>query len=381
MKRYLTPDDVRALPPGDVLHLAYDDLNQGQFVYTHKAATEDETGVRAAGRAVYPSGQEFDIVLYQFDGPHRSDPVQASLMVSGSGAERVFFDEERAVAESAVQKLLEADDLDPEEIMSQTRSAAYAALTPEGREIYDAGSQELRDAIENGGTFREPNENYEWNGWPSYDDDIGWTEIVYTGEYVVVDGVLELHMEEGDRGGNREMLDSVVVGSRDYHELIKDTSLGTWKIRVKDYAQWVAEHGEDPIGWYSKPERPQATEKWLLGFVRDGDRVRFAVARNILSQPPSPPPVNDLTQLPPYVKEWARLDDQGYIQEMTWDEFQVLDDIKLVGNYWVAEVTDQPPPPPLDPEAEKEHYKRLATEDLARWKKPKADEFKIPYWS
>ena len=89
-KQYLTAEIARSLRPGQVMHLAYDDFNEGRFTYTHDHCTTEPGRFEAVGTFDYGDGEPFEGVLYEFAGPHRTEPQFAAILCSGSGCERVF---------------------------------------------------------------------------------------------------------------------------------------------------------------------------------------------------------------------------------------------------------------------------------------------------
>ena len=89
-KQYLTAEIARSLRPGQVMHLAYDDFNEGRFTYTHDHCTTEPGRFEAVGTFDYGDGEPFEGVLYEFAGPHRTEPRVATVLCSGSGCERVF---------------------------------------------------------------------------------------------------------------------------------------------------------------------------------------------------------------------------------------------------------------------------------------------------
>ena len=89
-RHYLTADAMRALHPGQVLRLANDDFNEGRFTHTHKHCTTEHGRFEAVGTFDYGDGEPFEGVLYEFAGPHRTEPRFATVLCSGSGCERVF---------------------------------------------------------------------------------------------------------------------------------------------------------------------------------------------------------------------------------------------------------------------------------------------------
>ena len=89
-KRYLTAEIARSLRPGQVMHLAYDDFNEGRFTYTHDHCTTEPGRFEAVGTFDYGDGEPFEGVIYEFAGPHRTEPRFAAVLCSGSGSERVF---------------------------------------------------------------------------------------------------------------------------------------------------------------------------------------------------------------------------------------------------------------------------------------------------
>ena len=89
-KCYLTAEIARGLRPGQVLHLACDDFNKGRFLYTHDHCTTEHGRLEAVGTFDYGDGEPFEGVLYEFTGPHRTEPRYAMVLCSGSGSERVF---------------------------------------------------------------------------------------------------------------------------------------------------------------------------------------------------------------------------------------------------------------------------------------------------
>ena len=89
-KRYLTAEIARDLCPGQVMHLAYDDFNEGRFTYTHDHCTTEPGRFEAVGTFDYGDGEPFEGVIYEFAGPHHTEPRFAAVLCSGSGCERVF---------------------------------------------------------------------------------------------------------------------------------------------------------------------------------------------------------------------------------------------------------------------------------------------------
>ena len=88
-RQYLTAEIARGLRHGQVLLLAYDDFNEGRFLYTHDPCTTEHGRFEAVGTFDYGDGEPFAGVLYEFAGPHRTQPRFAEVPCSGSGCERV----------------------------------------------------------------------------------------------------------------------------------------------------------------------------------------------------------------------------------------------------------------------------------------------------
>ena len=279
-------------------------------------------------------------------------------------------------ADDIVKQLLEdEEDFDPEEVVAA--STVRSTLGPEAQQIYDIASDDFKAAVERGSTARYDIDFHEHNAWPFYDDDSGWQQSFYSSYYVTSGGKIKIVLEEGDADGNWDWADSAVLDTPDYTALVKEFSYGSWQRRMRDYMEWVAQNGDDPLSEIAAPDRVPSTDKWLVGFVEQDGRPKFSIARHILAEPPSPPPVRSLEDLPGFVRDYAMLDHEGYVG-MSWDEFVALDEVVNKGGYWQFKVTPESQPVPLvDKEA---YYQRKAQEYLDRWTEP-TDADEVPYWS
>lgn len=286
-------------------------------------------------------------------------------------------------ADDIVKQLLEdeEDEFSPEEVVAGALTPGYAALNAEEREIYDIAPDAFKEAVETGGDCEWDISGYTppENWWPAYDDDDEtWRKYSYSADYEVRAGHVWVVLQEGDSDGNWDYSDSAQLGTKKYVALVKEFSYGNWQRRMRDYMVWVAEHGEDPLDEFTAPRGPARTDKWLLGFVEEGGRPKFVKARHILAEPPSPPPFTDMSLLPSVVREYAVLDDAGFI-DMSWEEFEALGEVKAHRGYHLV-VYEPDQPEPLTQEEIEAHYRHAAQEQLDRWTEP-TDADEVPYWS
>lgn len=91
-KTYLTPEHMRLhMKKGDVLKLEYDDFNKGKFTYTHAQYVSRNGRLEAIGLFDHEDDEPQEGILYEFAGPHRTEPKFKAIMCRGSGCERVFL--------------------------------------------------------------------------------------------------------------------------------------------------------------------------------------------------------------------------------------------------------------------------------------------------
>ena len=146
----------------------------------------------------------------------------------------------------------------------------------------------------------------EWS--PVYDDEADrWYEESYYFVYYTEDRKLFIVARMCDKDGNNESMDSAEVGTKEAATLIEEYGVEGWLRSMRDYWQWVIEHGEDPLGYIRLPTM-EVQKQWWVGFVREGDKMRVAKVRQLVS-PTSPPAVDFATAKAKAAtdQEWAKL--------------------------------------------------------------------------
>lgn len=124
-------------------------------------------------------------------------------------------------------------------------------------EILEYLPEAARQAFVNGTTWEyspgtiEAGQWFPWNCGGMDGCTTFWHNRWFISGYSVEDGHLYEDMWEVDSDGNWEINDSCDVDSEEYEEWAKVYSYEEAKKAGIEYAQWVAEHGEDPLGEYS----------------------------------------------------------------------------------------------------------------------------------
>ena len=171
-------------------------------------------------------------------------------------------------------------------------------------------------------------DDFSWiDMWPSYDDDRAdegenpWSEVFYYFEYETDGGKIDLIVMEGDRDGNHDIVDGAEIGTPEAERLEKEYGADGWFEAMERYWQWVIEHSKDPLHYIRLPQ-VEVLSEWLAGFVKDGDRFRLQVVRQLTEQKPSPPLVSfevakEKAKTEPAWKElldYCLVDDQGFTE-------------------------------------------------------------------
>ena len=172
------------------------------------------------------------------------------------------------------------------------------------------------------GKFAEwHNNDPSFGDWfPQYDDDDDrWYEMLYYFEYYTEDRKLYVVAMGCDRDGDHDAYDSAEVGSKEAEALEDEYGMEGYFRCMKDYWQWVVDHGDDPLGYIMLP-KVEVKKEWWAGFVRDGDKMRLNQVRQLTPEKPSPPAVDFATAKAKAATDpdWAKLieyccvqDDQG----------------------------------------------------------------------
>ena len=134
-----------------------------------------------------------------------------------------------------------------------------------------------------------------------------------------------------DSDGDHEPLEAEDVPSQEEHDRL-------WC----EYSQWVAEHGEDPLGNFYVHHSIKVKERWQFKVTKTlvGPRLTGAARARRAYLP---------TDLPEHVKSFLNLDSSGKLGDFnTWEELHdVLPDIKP-GKWFVAHLEyDKPRSPAL----------------------------------
>ena len=215
---------------------------------------------------------------------------------------------------------------DPKRILRQVRPAVPDKV----REILEYMPPEFVQAYhaKEHAEWKNPYSDSDW--WPSYDDDDAeegedgerpnpWREYRYEFEYYTDDGKLFSDVVSFDKDGDGNYDDHAEVGTPDYERLEKEYGSGGWVQAMIRYWEWViAEGGYDPLN-YVTIDRVPVKEKWVVGFVEEGERLKVWGLRNT-SNPPSPPAVKwprlkaKAESDPNWKKalEYCLVDDNGY---------------------------------------------------------------------
>jgi hypothetical protein len=163
----------------------------------------------------------------------------------------------------------------------------------------------------------------EW--WLSYDDDDGkWSKAAYYTEYRTENGSLIQGIYELDSDGERDFSDEAEVGTSVWRVMLEPYAYYQWAEANAAYSKWVAEHGEDPLDFFSVKANLRVDRQWLIGFTQDGDRARFWKAREVGVPGGSPPAINNPAQLPAEVQAYVNVDAEGINQDATWTEIVAL---------------------------------------------------------
>ena len=215
---------------------------------------------------------------------------------------------------------------DPEEVeqIAQTRSPEELAA----EEILQYMPDDFVEAYRSKTAARWDSDLYDWDGWPVADyemddDDPGrWSEQSYYSSFETDNGVLfELFMG-ANSDGDHDVMYSSVAGSVEWKRLKHDFGVAKYYDAMAEYYRWVAAHGEDPLRYLHNIETTRKTNhKWLVGVKKVCSVGKFVAARKILDNPPSPPTIKRLSQLPKKVKDYMNLDARGYTQD-PWDQIE-----------------------------------------------------------
>ena len=214
---------------------------------------------------------------------------------------------------------------DPDEVeaLAQWKSPEHLAA----EEFVQHMPDDFIEAYRSRSEARWEPESYDWNGWPladtDYDDDDSdrWSEVSYYSEYMTTGGrIYELFMVS-DRDGNHDSMYEAELGSAEWKRLQRELGVANYYSDMAAYYRWVAEYGEDPLRYLPNVTQRRVDHKWLVGVKLVGGRGKFVAARKILDNPPSPPAVKRLSQVPKEVKDYMNFDKRGYMQD-PWAEVE-----------------------------------------------------------
>jgi hypothetical protein len=262
-------------------------------------------------------------------------------------------------ARKIVDKLLEADSVDPKSFISKIPT--FSGMLPE--DILQHMPVEFQNAHARGESaeWEDPHVG-ERDWWPSFDDDDEtWSEILYYQNYRTEGGVLYEVVMDCDKDGNHDYVTEAEVGTPEQVEQDKTYGTPGYFSALDQYYGYVADTGNDQLGYLnvSKPAVPPDDE-WLVAFVDDGGRPKFSRARHLGQNPPAVP-TNDLNSLPPGVREYCLLDANGNT-EATWEDIRNEGEVK--GNETVVRVKiGGAPAQPANPDVVKKAARKAQKEN------------------
>lgn len=218
----------------------------------------------------------------------------------------------------------------------KTKSFILSAEKPvsdEVRDILQYAPRDFQDAFE-AGTEAEwkVNDTAGDSWWANWDDDHepddpdGWSQVNYYANFSTSDGKLYRDIMECDHDGNHDHVTSSEVGSESEKQDLREFSYGAWNQNIARYYDWVAEHGDDPLGWFiNRPEKVQ--DRWLFGFVNDNGVPKFWKARHLDRERET---VEDWRRLPEVFQQFLNLDQNGHtIDVPTWQELVAVEGVEV----------------------------------------------------
>jgi len=183
-----------------------------------------------------------------------------------------------------------------------------------------------------------------WEDWPLRDDDDaedpdanwGWYTVVFFPQYEIKNGHLIVHVMRGHDGDIYSACSADVKDRAALEEMRQLYGHKMWHEHNVDYFKWVAEKGEDPLDWVTHWYTPETyTTTWLVGVKEEGGRFKFWKASGIRNEPPSPPPTEDFRAVPESVREYLRMDDQGYLA-VTVEEMEAAPEVRRKEDHWLV---------------------------------------------
>jgi hypothetical protein len=220
------------------------------------------------------------------------------------------------------------------------RSAKNLILTagedPEKRkaiaDLLDYAPREFAQAYHDGEEAEWRTDDIGDSRWALHDDDYepedpdGWSEVTYYNNWETRDHRIFRQVWECDRDGNHDIVDDAELYSPQDQELLKSFSYGAHQENIAGYYDWVATHGQDPLGWfYISHEKVQ--DRWLFGFVNDNGVPRFWKARHLDGDRET---TENWNGLPEHVRSFLNLDQNGHTLDVpTWQELEALPDTEM----------------------------------------------------
>lgn len=152
------------------------------------------------------------------------------------------------------------------------------------REYANCLPQEAQDALALGTEWeQERNDIGGEDAWASYDDDYegadGWRQYWYPRHFRVEDEKLYEVVEIVDTDGNWEFSDEAEVGTPEHARMLDDLSYEKFQQTWREYAEWVVENGEDPLGNYFVQSTRKAKQKWQFLYSNSITGPRLVGAR------------------------------------------------------------------------------------------------------
>lgn len=179
---------------------------------------------------------------------------------------------------------------DPKAVFKSAISGSKPSDNPVVNEVLEYMPQDFIDAF-------KTKKKAEWHNphaadmdwWPTFDDDNdSWYQVIYYFNYYTENGKLYALSMEGDTDGNHDTLEDAEVGTQAYEDLVSCFRHEEHQRAMRQYWQWVAQRGEDPLNYLMVPTH-EVEKEFLVGFVKEGDKLKMVALRKLGQTPPAKP--------------------------------------------------------------------------------------------
>lgn len=216
------------------------------------------------------------------------------------------------------------DDITPDEAKDYalgTTDYLIQKQPPEVAAVLEYAPHEFVQAFLQGRKAEWDVDNYEYEWWPSFDDDDErWRKVAYYSQFWTDEGKLYQSLHELDGDGNHDFSDEEQVGTTEWREMLEPYAYYKWVEANLSYSVWVAENGDDPLDFFNVRPTVKQTTKWLIGFTPEGDRAKFWKAREVGGGETGRPAIENPAALPREVQAYINVDANGINQDAGWPE-------------------------------------------------------------